>query len=136
MMNKRIVVVKRATNGAESFGKSGQPKFEYLRQAGDHGFWAAESFNRGTKSLREGALDAYDVVMFRMDYHEGVDRWCLIKYHGKWYQILSCNADFQADNMQITAQELANQQVNIIEPYNPSSSEISGGSSTEQPIGE
>ena len=135
-MNRRVVVVKRANAGAADFGKSGQPKYEYVNPNGDHGFWAAEDFNRGTKAMREGALDAYDVVMFRMDYHKGVDRWCLIKYKGKWYQILSCNEDYQNDNIQIIAQELANQKVNIIEPYYPSASQISGGSNTPQTIGE
>jgi lipocalin len=51
--------------------------------------------------------------MFRMDYHADIDRWCLIKYHGRWYQIMSFNANYHTNEMQITAQELANQQVNI-----------------------
>lgn len=114
MMNKRVMVAKRVSEGTDTFGKSGSPRYEWLNPNGDHGFWAAENFNRGTKSLREGALDAYDVLMFRMDYHEGVDRWCLLQYKGKWYQILSYNEDYQSNNMQITAQELANQQVNLV----------------------
>ena len=111
-MNKRVTIAQRATETNDDFGKSGQPKYKIL---GD--FWAEEKFNRGSKSLREGALDAYDVVMFRMDYNACIDRWCLIKYQNRWYQILSFNSDYQNNNIQITAQELANQQVTIAEDY-------------------
>lgn len=115
MMNKRVTIAKRVANQQESFGKNGSPKYEIL---GDR--WAAEDFNKGVKSMREGALDAYDTVMFRMAYDQQIDRWCLIKYHGKWYQIQSCNEDYQTNKIQITAIELANQQVNIVEPYSTS----------------
>lgn len=110
-MNKRVTVAKRYQDTQETFGKSGQPKYKLL---GD--FWAAEDFNRGTKSLREGAFDAYDTVMFRMRWNKDIDRWCLIKYRGKWYQIQSFNEDYQSNQIQITAIKLANQQVNIVEP--------------------
>lgn len=109
MMNKRIVVAKRAADTQEAFGKSGQPKYELLGT-----FWAAEDFNRGVKSLREGAFDSYDTVMFRMRWAKQIDRWCIIQYQGRWYQIQSFNADYQTNQIQITAIELANQQVNFI----------------------
>ena len=124
MRNKRVKVAKRATDTQESFGKSGQPKYEWLRQAGDHAFWASEKFDKGMKSLREGALDSYNTVMFRMNFIKGVDEWCLLPYQGKWYQITSCNEDYQTNEIQITAVRMANQKVTIVEPYNPSSSEI------------
>lgn len=108
MMNKRVWIARRATDTQETFGKSGQPKYELL---GD--FWAAEDYNRGVKSLREGAFDAYDTVMFRMRWQKDIDRWCIIKYHGKWYQIQSFNESFQDNTIQITAIEMANQQVNF-----------------------
>ena len=78
-------------------------------------FWAAEDYNKGVKSLREGAYDAYDTVMFRMRYHAEIDRWCLIQYQGRWYQIQSFNANYQDNQIQITAMELANQQVTIVD---------------------
>ena len=109
-MNKRVTVAKRAENTQESFGKSGQPKYEILGT-----FWMAEDFNKGVKSLREGALDAYDTVMFRCRYNAKFDRWCLLQYKGKWYQITSFNEDFQDNQIQITATEMANQNVNIIQ---------------------
>lgn len=128
MLNRRVTIARRAENTTETFGKSGQPKYEILGE-----FWAAEDFNRGTKSLREGAFDAYDTVMFRMRFNKDIDRWCLIQYHGKWYQIQSFNEDYQDNQIQITAIELANQQVNII--YSSSSSTISGGSNNTQEVG-
>ena len=111
MMNKRVWIAKRADDTQDTFGKSGQPKYELL---GD--FWAAEDFNRGVKSLREGAFDAYDTVMFRMRYNKDIDRWCLIRYNGTWYQILSFNADEHDNQIQITAQEMPNQNVAILTP--------------------
>jgi hypothetical protein len=119
MMNKRVTVARRAIDDGASFGKSGQPKYEILGT-----FWMAETFNKGVKSMREGSLDAYDAVMFRCRFNKDIDRWCLLQYRGKWYQITSFNEDYQENQIQMLATELANQQVNIVEPYGASSSYI------------
>ena len=108
-MNKRITVAKRTVDESATFGKSGQSKYEILGT-----FWMAETFTKGVKAMHEGALDAYDTVMFRCRYNANIDRWCLLKYHGKWYQITSFNEDYQENQIQMTAVELANQQVNIV----------------------
>ena len=111
-MNKRVKVAKRAEVQDTTFGGSASvTQYELLGT-----FWAAEDFNRGVKSLREGAYDAYDTVMFRMRYNAQIDRWCLIQYQGKWYQIQSFNASYQDNTIQITATEMANQQVTIVHP--------------------
>ena len=68
------------------------------------------------KSLREGALDSYNTIMFRMRYVSGMDEWCLIQFQGKWYQITSFNESYRNNEIQITAIKMANQQVNIVEP--------------------
>ena len=110
-MNKRIKVAKRVDSEGGDFGrKSGGQKYTMLGE-----FWAAETFNKGVKSLREGAVDAYDTVMFRLRFNADIDRWCLLQYHGKWYQIQSLNDDFQKNEIQITATEMSNQNVTIIE---------------------
>ena len=128
-MNKRVKVAKRVDSEGGSFGRSsGGQKYTILGE-----FWAAESFNKGVKSLREGAVDAYDTVMFRMRYHADIDRWCLVQYHGRWYQIQSFNADYQTNEIQITATEMANQQVTIV--YSPTNSSISGGNGSSSEIG-
>ena len=115
MLNKRIQIYQRAEEGSDlkgkNFGKSGQPKYELLGP-----FWANETFSKGVKALHEGALDAYDTVMFRLRYHACIDRWCLIRYNGTWYQILSFNADEHDNQIQITAQEMPNQNVTILTP--------------------
>lgn len=112
MMNKRVKIAKRVDSEGGSFGRSsGGQKYTMLGE-----FWAAESFNKGVKSMREGAVDAYDTVMFRMRYHAEIDRWCLVQYHGRWYQIQSFNEDYQTNEIQITAIEMANQNVTIVEP--------------------
>ena len=107
MLNKRIQIYQRAEEGSDlkgkNFGKSGQPKYQLLGP-----FWANETFSKGVKALHEGALDAYDTVMFRLRYHECIDRWCVIRYDGTWYQIQSFHPDPQANTIQITATEMAN----------------------------
>ena len=113
-MNKRVTVAKRFADTSNTFGKQGQPKYEILGT-----FWMSETFSKGVKAMREGALDAYDTVMFRCRFNKDIDRWCLLKYHGKWYQIQSFNEDYQDNQIQITAQEMANQKVTIVEPTQP-----------------
>ena len=112
MMNKRVTIATRVKQEMGDFGM-GSAGLEYQILGT---FWAAEDFNRGTKALREGAVDAYDTVMFRMRYNAQIDRWCLIKYHDVWYQIDSFNASYHDNSIQITAIEMSNQDVTIITP--------------------
>ena len=112
MMNKRVTIATRVKQEMGDFGM-GSAGLEYQILGT---FWAAEDFNRGTKALREGAVDAYDTVMFRMRYNAQIDRWCLIKYHDVWYQIDSFNASYHDNSIQITAHEMSNQDVTIITP--------------------
>ena len=129
MLRKRIKIAKRVDSTGGDFGRSsGGQKYTMLGE-----FWASEKFDKGMKSLREGAVDAYDTVMFRMRYNADIDRWCLIQYHGRWYQIQSCNEDFQTNEIQITAKEMANQNVTIV--YSPTNSSISGGNGSSSEIG-
>ena len=64
--------------------------------------------NTARNKAREGAIDAYDTLMFRLRYTDQIDRWCLIQYQGKWYNIQSFNDSKQANTIQITAQEMPN----------------------------
>ena len=128
-MNKRIKIAKRVDSAGGDFGRSsGGQKYTLLGE-----FWASEKFDKGMKSLREGAVDAYDTVMFRMRFNADIDRWCLIQYQGKWFQIQSCNEDYQTNEIQITAKEMANQNVTIV--YSPTNSSISGGNGSSSEIG-
>lgn len=109
ILDKRITIAQRANDGSEGFGKRNAPRYVELDT-----IWAAEAFTRGTKAMREGALDAYDTIMLRFRWLAGVDRWCLIRYEGRWYQITSYHDSYRENIIQITAQELANQDVNLI----------------------
>jgi SPP1 family predicted phage head-tail adaptor len=117
MMNKRIKIARRVAAEMAAFGKnSAGQKYELLGT-----FWASETWSKGVKALHEGALDAYDTVMFRMRYNADVDRWCLIQYQGRWYEIQSLNGEYQSNQLQITAIERANQQVTIVSSDNDNS---------------
>ena len=123
MRNHRVTILNKVQPSERQFGE----KTGYRR---DGSLWSSYEFSKGTRALREGALDAYDTVMFRCRYIKQLDHWCLLKFKGKWYQITSFNDDYQDNQIQITATELANQQVNIVEPY--STTEI--GPTTEGDI--
>ena len=120
LLNHLATVAMRVKAETGSFGlDSGGVKYKIVGK-----FHAGRQFNKGAKSLREGAVDAYNVVIFRFRPHKEFDRWALIKYEGRWYQIESFNEDYQANQLQITARELTNQQVTIVDPPEPSASEI------------
>ena len=68
--------------------------------------WANVTFSRGMKSLREGALDAYDTVIIRMRYNKIVTRDSLLVHDGRTYQIQSFHRDLRENIVQITAVEM------------------------------
>ena len=111
MLNKRIIIARRAASETGRAGRdSGGIKYKVIGT-----FWAAEDFSKGVKALRNGAVEAYNVVMFRLRWHECITRSCIIKYDGVWYEIESCNPDRVNNQIQITAHEMPNQNVTIVE---------------------
>lgn len=68
--------------------------------------WADVTWNKGVKSLREGALDSMDTVMIRMRWNNVVSRDSMLKTGGKVYQIQSLHEDKQSNTIQITATEI------------------------------
>lgn len=78
-------------------------------------FWANVTWKKGMKEMREGALDAYDFIMVRLDWQPDIDRECILKYDGRWYQIESCYRDYEANTIQITAREMANSTADLYE---------------------
>ena len=68
--------------------------------------WADVTWSKGTKALREGALDAYDTVLIRMRWNDIVTRDSRLQCDGVMYQIQSLHADRQANTIQITATEI------------------------------
>lgn len=82
--------------------------------------FSSYKFNKGTKALREGALDAYNTVLFQLNFSSNISitRDSLIEFRGKIYQIQSLNDDYQANKIVITATEMATQ-VNIMPKPEP-----------------
>ena len=109
ILNERITIAQPVENSAQDFLKAAQ-----RYQITGH-YWASVSFARGTKALREGALDAYDTRMFRIRHHDGITRRCIIRHNGKWHQTLSLNADRAGNQIQILAAELADQNIEIVQ---------------------
>jgi SPP1 family predicted phage head-tail adaptor len=93
--------------------------------------WAAKTWKHGAKALQEGALDAYDKVLFRMNYNDIVKRDSLLVCEGKTYQILSLDGEYQKNEIEILAQEI----VQDAPTYTPSMSEIGGGSRNTHEFG-
>ena len=131
MRNHRITILNKVQPSGRAFGE----KTGYRREGSLN---SSYEFNKGTRALREGALDAYDSVMFRLNFSGNVakkiTRESLIEMSGKIYQIQSLNADYHDNKIIIRATEMTTQ-VNIIpEPY--SSSSIEGGSTESHEVGQ
>ena len=131
MRNHRITILNKVAPAEKAFGQ----KTGYRREGSLN---SSYEFNKGTRALREGALDAYDSVMFRLNFSgdvaKKITRESLIEMGDKIYQIQSLNADYHENKIIIRATEMTTQ-VNIIpEPY--SSSGIEGGSTQSHEVGQ
>ena len=128
MRNHRVTILNKVQSSERQFGE----KTGYRR---DGSLWSSYEFSKGTRALREGALDAYDSVIFRMNFSANVTitRESLIECDGKVYQVQSLNSDKRENKIIIRATEMTTQ-VNIIpEPY--SDGRISGCSQSSHEIG-
>ena len=128
MRNHRVTILNKVQTSERQFGE----KTGYRR---DGSLWSSYEFSKGTRALREGALDAYDSVIFRMNFSANVTitRESLIECEGKVYQVQSLNSDRRENKIIIRATEMTTQ-VNIIpEPY--SDGRIGGGSQSSHEIG-
>ncbi len=129
MRNHRVTILNKVQTSERQFGE----KTGYRR---DGSLWSSYEFSKGTRALREGALDAYDSVIFRMNFSANVTitRESLIECDGKVYQVQSLNSDKRENKIIIRATEMTTQ-VNIVpEPY--SSSSIEGGSTQSHEVGQ
>jgi uncharacterized GH25 family protein len=115
MRNHRITILNKVAPSEKAFGE----KTGYKR---DGSLNSSYEFNKGTKALREGSMDAYDTVIFRLNFSgnaaKTITRESLIEMHGKIYQIQSLNADHQENKIIIRATEMTTQ-VNIIPKPEP-----------------
>ena len=130
MRNHRVTILNKVQPSERQFGE----KTGYRR---DGSLWSSYEFSKGTRALRDGALDAYDSVIFRLNFSGNVakkiTRESLIEMHGKIYQVQSLNDDYHENKIIIRATEMTTQ-VNIVpEPY--SDGGIGGGSQSSHEIG-
>ena len=109
MRNHRVTILNKVQPSERQFGE----KTGYRR---DGSLWSSYEFSKGTRALREGALDAYDSVIFRMNFSANVTitRESLIECDGKVYQVQSLNSDKRENKIIIRATEMTTQ-VNIID---------------------
>lgn len=111
IMNRRVHIMTRDA-GTGSFGKdSAGLTYKYAATV-----WSAVDFNRGTKSLREGAYDGYDRVMFRMRWNSCIDRNAMLVWDGKTFQIESFNSDRYQNTIQVTAVETPGKDLTALIP--------------------
>lgn len=102
ILTKRAKILERRESGEGAFGRgSNGAKWVEIVEVS-----ANLSWNRGTKAMRLGMLDAYDVVMIRMRYNGLIRRDHRIEIDGTTYQIDSFHASRKEDTIQITATEL------------------------------
>lgn len=99
MLKHRVAILNKKDADKIPFGA----KVEYEQVACVH---ADVTWSKGVKSLREGALDAYDTVLIRMRWNNIVTRESLLECEGVRYQIQSLHADRHENIVQITATEI------------------------------
>lgn len=100
ILNDRIKVLNRSDSTVGAFGVTDG---EFIAIAT---IWANVTWVKGIKSMREGALEAYDTIMIRTRYNLYLKRDSRIEHDGRTYIILSYHADRQNNTIQVTAQEL------------------------------
>lgn len=102
MRDKRVTILAKQETDGGRFGRGATaPTWEPIVTV-----WANVTFARGTKALRHGALDAYDVIMVRCLYIRKATRDCRLQYDGRTWEIESFNSDYRQNELQITAHEV------------------------------
>ena len=109
-LNERIVIATRAEEQSTEFGKQGQARYQVVGP-----IWANVTYSKGQKKLDEAAMASLNTRLFRCRYHDWIDEWCLIQYHGKWHNITSFDDSEERNEMHITAVQMPNQNVNLVE---------------------
>ena len=100
LLDKRVEIWNRSGGEQTALGKtSGSWKLSGYA-------WAGVTWNRGAKSMREGALDAYDTVMIRLRWRDDVDRDTRIKADGKMYAVETLQGDRRQNVIQLLCAEV------------------------------
>ena len=72
--------------------------------------WASVEWQKGKSGMREGALDAYAVILVRMNWSQQISMRSRIVWEGQIYQIIPemFHPDKQANTIQFHAQLIVN----------------------------
>ncbi len=102
MLNKQVKIFNHAEHEAGTMGLgSGGIDWVHVQTVPGNLKW-----NRGVKAMREGALDAYDVVMIRTRFTPMMNRESMLEVDGRKYRIESFWADRRENVIQVTATEM------------------------------
>lgn len=103
MMNERVTVLlpvrQNGTVGARVAYRKGRT------------LWAAVTWSKGVRALRNGEVTAYDTVMVRTRWTHEITKQCRLLHDGKFYVIDSLNASRRENTVQITATEVGGHEV-------------------------
>lgn len=112
MLRKRVHILNRAAGTDGDFGRNSAGRgYTYAIT-----LWAGVNFNKGMKSLREGAVEAYDTIMVRMAYNDIVNRESMIIFDGRTFQVQSFNSDYQTNEIQLTVTETPGKDLSSLIP--------------------
>lgn len=102
MRKYRITILNRKEAVQSAFGRDASG----ITWESDGMVWAAVDWVKGISAMREGAVDAYGVVMVRIDYTRKINMRSRIQWEGQTYQILpeTFHPDYQANTIQFHAQ--------------------------------
>ena len=109
MRKYRVTVINRKEAQAGRFGlDSAGITWEYGPTV-----WAAVDWVKGMRTLNAGAVDAYGVIMVRMNWNCAINMRSRIRWNGQLYQILpeTFHDEPQANTIQFNAQVIINEQI-------------------------
>lgn len=108
ILKHRVTILNREEATTSKYGKDGAGVT--WQEAGT--VWADVSWVKGLRTMREGALDVYGVVLVRMRWNGVITMRSRIRYDGQTYQILgeTFHADKQENTIQFNAQVIINNQ--------------------------
>ena len=107
LLKKRIAVLNRKAAVAGDFGLD-SAGVEWVETVC---LWAAVDWSKGVRSLREGAIDSYGVIMVRTRWSDQISMRSRIAWEGQTYQILpeTFHVDKQENTIQFLAQAIVEQ---------------------------
>lgn len=103
----RITIINRTQAETSKFGIDGNG----IEWEDACCVWANVTWAKGVRTLNVGAIDAYGVVLVRMNWNGCVTNHSRIRYNGQVYQILpeTFHPDKQGGTIQFNAQLVVNE---------------------------